>query len=670
MVSNISDKLLAFKKALEQEDINQLENLSLSIEKILDLNSVDEQNLEYLQMKIKFYGIKGDMRGKLETINLLLSITDRSENLPLRNIILEEKVGVLINLSKPTEALEVLYEIDTDNTDPNALSRHKSLKGKILLELGQYTDALDILQSVIEDFKRIKDDEALINTYNIIARIHYVRGHINLAKETMELALEVANRQESLYYSAMIITNLGSITHSIGEMNQSLAYYTQGLAIWEKLGNTRNIIMTKSNLSILYEQAGEINKAIELINETIDNSEELGSIDHCVNSFASLGNLYKTLGNFELAEYYILRSKEYADQLDDPIKKKMVYLSLISLYKEIDKPEQVSRFYSEFKMLPLFPEIPRDKQISILVDVQMLLSKGRRRDLGKAEELLREVLELEILDISYHERAVKILCNMLLDELGSSFDEDILDEIIVLIKKLRDYASKLNSYRILSESFFIQSMLVLLLDTNNFNESMDLLLKAESIAEEYALQGIMRRISHQKEILSKNQSIWENLSSMSANERLLIVKHGKYLETVQESLNNLSVYEIDIPQLLLIQDESGIVKFSHTFKAMKDAEIHLISSFIAALNSFSKEIFSTNKSLEIIQHQEYTIAFAQKQQLLFSYIYNGKSNIAASKLEEFISLVKHEFSEIFEWKDELSDYSFKIPEDKINRIFL
>ncbi|MCK4845617.1 MAG: hypothetical protein KAS95_08080, partial [Candidatus Heimdallarchaeota archaeon] len=62
----------------------------------------------------------------------------------------------------------------------------------------------------------------------------------------------------------------------------------------------------------------------------------------------------------------------------------------------------------------------------------------------------------------------------------------------------------------------------------------------------------------------------------------------------------------------------------------------LIGGFISAINVFCKETFHTTESLERIKHKEYTIIIKELKELIFSYVFKGKSFLALEKLSQFI----------------------------------
>ncbi|MFW9875458.1 MAG: hypothetical protein ACFFG0_20315 [Candidatus Thorarchaeota archaeon] len=100
----------------------------------------------------------------------------------------------------------------------------------------------------------------------------------------------------------------------------------------------------------------------------------------------------------------------------------------------------------------------------------------------------------------------------------------------------------------------------------------------------------------------------------------------------------------EVPILLLIMGEDGVIYFNHSFVEGWDDQ-DLFSGFMSAFNTFSSEFFS--KSIDRIKIDENTILFQPVESFIVCYVIKGQSYLALLKLICFSDAIK--------WRPEIWD---------------
>jgi hypothetical protein len=215
---------------------------------------------------------------------------------------------------------------------------------------------------------------------------------------------------------------------------------------------------------------------------------------------------------------------------------------------------------------------------------------------------------------------------------------EILDDIQPLINQLQRNAKHLNSYSLLANMKLLQAKLCLL--QVNMIGARKLLTEAQDIANEHGLQFLAGEISIEHDRLLEELKLWESFKKKQVTipERLKLASIDDVLERMQ-GRRAIEVPEVSIeePILLLIMDKNGVSYFNHSFIDNWDFD-DLFSAFMAAFNTFSKEIFS--KSIDRIKIGENTILINPIEPFLACYVIKGQSYPAQQKLTRFSVTIK------------------------------
>ena len=161
----------------------------------------------------------------------------------------------------------------------------------------------------------------------------------------------------------------------------------------------------------------------------------------------------------------------------------------------------------------------------------LLMKSGTRlKEKLKAQDILVKILNEESIDHDLVVMSTIILCELLIDELRLSGDQEVLDEIKKLIYQLLEVAKNQSSFWLLAEVYVFQSRLNLLdLDLKKAENLLD---QALILAEEKGLKKLAVKIYNEKINFESQVSQWDNLIERDAplNDRLDLIQLESLLE--------------------------------------------------------------------------------------------------------------------------------------------
>jgi len=275
-----------------------------------------------------------------------------------------------------------------------------------------------------------------------------------------------------------------------------------------------------------------------------------------------------------------------------------------------------------------------------LLDKALVLKTSPRAlNRGKAEEILKQLLEEK--DIIYEIRLMALLnlCDLLLTELQISNEAEVLAEIKPLIVEILDLSDKSHSFWVLGETYLLQAKLALI--SLNLEEAQKLLTKGQKIAEKYGLDLLAKKISNEHDELLKQLEMWEKLKKSKAPlaERL-------ELSRLNEQMDNMLRKRVIVPDeikeeesvVILIISRGGTPIFSQSFEEGWSFQDHLFGGFLSAINSFSGEMFS--QGLDRAIFGEYTILMNAVSPFIICYLFKGQSFLAQQRMKQFIESIQ------------------------------
>jgi tetratricopeptide (TPR) repeat protein len=514
----------------------------------------------------------------------------------------------------------ILLDLRELDTIPDLLSKGEDLLEQLteipLLESARRKSLLLLIKSVFflyknrniekaleygEESLRLSEEHENLREFALALQnnslIYFIIGDLDRAKNYLDRCLEL-QRTYRKRDDWRVLKDLGVLNGMVGELDLALEYTRQSLVLAEEIGNKSYIAQCLNNSSLIYRQKGKLDHAKEPLERNLKIWEELDSKMRLIAGLDSLFVVSLDDHSLEQAQQYLMRML----QINKQVKNKVADLAC------------------------------RVNQ-ALLLKVN---SKSHEKE--KAKEILRQVVEEEIINWEFTERALLHLCDILLDELQTYNKQEVLIEINFLINRITEYAEFQRSFRLLAEINLLKGKLALI--QMNMGDARQLFTIAERIAEEHGLHLLARTISTEHDTLLGQLEKWENLrkAETPVSERVKFVEIDKTLDHMmgKKMIEPPDLVEED-PILLIIMSKAGKPYFNHTFIKEWD-HADLFSSFISAFNTFSSEIFA--QTIDRIKIGENTIFIKPVEPFVACYVSKGQSYPAIKKLNKFSVSIK------------------------------
>ncbi|MFX0000906.1 MAG: tetratricopeptide repeat protein [Candidatus Hodarchaeota archaeon] len=577
----------------------------------------EKKDLPYFE-RIYYYTLKSRLANYFFDRNEMAKYAEKAyhESQKLENSLLLLDVYLLmaINLflhSKRKKAFEFIknsenllkklpQELSTE------LTRRKAyilwLKGEDLRQTGELERAIEFWKEtlVLLEELNIKTDIALI-LYQL-GWFSWITGDLN-ALEYSESSKTLANNLNLKHLLHRCYNQIGCIYSMKGELDRALSYFEKALPFAKKENNMTFISSIYNNIGMIYQEKGDFNCALENLEKSIAIKQEYGTNYEIFTVSDTIFHLTIDMNDLEQAQRYLNQMRQIADQ---------------------------EKYQTNYYNLPY----SIDRAI-------YLKTSSRALNRGKAEEILKQLIEEGISDYESSKIALLNLCDLLLYELHASNDPEVLDELQIYISQLFNTVKSSRSYSLLAETYLLQARLSLI--TLDMKKTRQLLIKAQEIADRYGLNRLAIKISNEHDDLLKQLDVWNKLkeSKASLSERMKLARPNEQMERM------IRKREIIVPELtdeepivLLIISEGGRPIFSESFAEEWAFEDHLFSGFLTAINSFSDEMFS--EGLNRANFGEYTIIMNSLHPFLVCYLFKGQSYLAQQRVAKFIENVKED----------------------------
>ncbi len=547
---------------------------------------------------------------------------------------------------------------------------------------GDYTQALEYGLESLSLRESIKNENDVASALNNLAAIYYRTGDFDKALKVYQRCLDIkrgiGNKQEI----AGALVNIGLIYQNQGNLDGALEVYQEGLSLDREIGNMLDIAVSLSNIGMVHQMRGDLDIALDCYQEALSNYGEMGSkvdmaecmvyigtvhsergdlddaleiYQNAMNIFTELnltqkiaqcqhnvGNLYYMKGDFEISLEMLKQSLTKHEASGNRPSMSENLLSLVLLCLDMDDIGRAQEYVEHFKQIDEDESSKLVNQRRRIAEALVLRTASRTRDKARAESMLADIAEEEVLDHGLTVTALVGLCDILLDELRSTGEKEVLWEIKINVEKLRSMAEKQNSYLVLAETYWLESQLALL--EFEPNEALRLLNKAQLIADEKGLRKLAMKFSNEYDSLLDELVNWETLNNQKASmkERIEAVQLDKVFGQMTKK------QEIQLPrtqneepvQFMLVAANAGFSLVNKVFEAGVGLNESLVSGFLTAISTFSEEIFS--RPLERIKIGDYTLLMKAEMPFLFCYVFRGQSYPAMRKMTEFIDAMHQE----------------------------
>jgi len=485
---------------------------------------------------------------KVNEAHELLNNFERKEGLTLQDKVSSHvlRIDLLFQQGRHKEVLKLAEE--THNLSLGLGKNLQSVDCFILMAgsliwFGKPDKAFDVViqgEELLKNLTQVLSSEYMKREASIArikGRYYYRKPNIELTLKYLKQSLELGEKTDFKKLMAIALRELSeSISKYKGDMDLAFEYAKKGVAIAKESKNKFTIAQCFVALGEIYRFTGDWEGGLKLYNESLSIYEEL---DNKERMSAALSNMAETYRDFtkdydRASEYVEASIAVYTPDVNYIWAGGRFNIAITIALKKGD----LARAKKYLQRLEQMNSQVEDKRFELVYRISkalVLKSSSRFRDMAKAEEILRQIINEGNFDFESTPIALINLCDILLAEFRVTNNLEILNELEPLIAQLLNIAEKTQSHRIQAETYLFQAKLALL--SFDVNKSRRFLTQAQQIAERHSLNRLALEISNEHKNLIDRLELWEQLKNSEApiSERFELAQINEQMERMHRS---------------------------------------------------------------------------------------------------------------------------------------
>ena len=571
----------------------------------------------------------------------------------------------LLNEAKYGEAIQFINDFkEKMNLTPTEELRLKILKADVKLNQGEFVKSLSTGEHLYQESQKLgKPLLSIASLWIKFFALFVLMRPQEFSKdlETCEILLQSAAQEPfSEFEVGEARVSFIKGVYYWWEQKYDLAIELQKKSLLTFEKNLPFAIIVPLSLCVIglsLSAKGELDEALKYLlrSKDLSKGQDLLSKAIVASNLNGIGSIYYQQGKLDLAIEYIEKSLPFFESTNIPyflLEVGYRYGSLIKIAldkKSIDQAQKYLRRYREYLRKN---KISEDYPGYLLFKAQIMLRSTRTRERAEAERFLIQDIERRDKIISRSTLGIPgaspllgilELCNYYLEELRSTNDLGILDDIHPLIIRLLKETKRTKSISLHCHTLLLQGQISLL--QMNMGDARRYLTQAQDIADSHGLQLLARAISSEHDRLLEQLNKWETFKNTKTpiSERMDLISLD---DTVDRMQGRLAIKPPELsdesPLLLLIICEGGVLLFSYPFTEDWERDNELFGSFLSAISSFSNDFLS--QGLDRVKFSEFTVIMQPITHFSIYYVFKGQSYLAKQKLDKFTALIQKDAS--------------------------
>ncbi|MHA2027836.1 MAG: adenylate/guanylate cyclase domain-containing protein [Candidatus Kariarchaeaceae archaeon] len=357
--------------------------------------------------------------------------------------------------------------------------------------------AKDILDFGLELAQESRSPVLLNRSLIMLGHFYRLKGQLDVSLDNYQQSINQKNVPYLLF--AYPIRHIGQILQTRGELDTAQLYYQKSLKLFELVSNDLGVARTL---------------------------QYIGNVHYLQADFVQALNYYEE-------SLQILRRHNYQRMVVDLLH------SHIKVHLELSQLEQALNLVEEIEMHNQEREHKGIDQVYRLSQALVYKISKRRVKKARAQELLEQIVNEEIINHEYTIAAMQHLCELLVDEMRTEPVEEIFDEANLLVNRLLSIAQKQELYQVQIQALILQAQFDMV--QGKFDETLAKLSDVENMCREKNLPQLTEYVVKFRERYLREFSKWQSIVHDS--------------ETIQDRLANEEIQEYIKLTLATVQEE-------------------------------------------------------------------------------------------------------------------
>jgi tetratricopeptide (TPR) repeat protein/two-component sensor histidine kinase len=204
--------------------------------------------------------------------------------------------------------------------------------GSVQSNLGNYEKSLAAYYRLIPIEQKDKNDYSVGYTLNAIGIILKEIRKYQDAEKVLINALVIFDTLNEKRDKSDVLVNLGNLFTDMGRLAEAKRKYQEALLIDRQIGKQTGIAVSLANIAFLYDKMGTYDSALVYHLEALAIRESLPGKEGLARSLIGVGRGYRQIKNYPLAKHYLLKAHALVTQIMSKPMLRDVYENLAHVY--------------------------------------------------------------------------------------------------------------------------------------------------------------------------------------------------------------------------------------------------------------------------------------------------------------------------------------------------
>lgn len=358
-------------------------------------------------------------------------------------------------------------------------------QGKRLYDMGQFTEAVKVLQQAAAEFKSSRDGLQEAMTLSNLSLAYQQLGLWAEAEEAIAQSLKLLQSQENtgtsgerLQIIAQALDVQGQLQLAQGQAEAALTTWQKAANIYQQIGDRARLTRNRINSAQALQALGLYLQANKILNEVQQTLTSLPDSLIVATGLRSLGNVRRVVGDLNVSRLVLGKSLAVAKRVQSPKAIAEAQLSLGNTARAQQDTEAALQYYQEAAAVSVSSITRIQANLNLL---SLLLEKKQDQDaLALSSQIQSEISNLPPSRTSVYTR-IKFAQNLTQLKEKASIDTSSWLNIAQQLSTAIKQAQNLQDRR--AESYAMGSLGELYEKTGQFSDAQELTEKALFIAQ-------------------------------------------------------------------------------------------------------------------------------------------------------------------------------------------
>ena len=475
-----------------------------------------EDMISFLLRKSECVFYLGDFQESIQLANRVLKESEGLDNTLDQIDALFQKAWSLLSITETKELEQIVKNglkiITTTNLPEKKAFEEKAkllyIEAFRIALLGDFSKSFELHQEGILLAEKSGNKYITALLIGNLGALHLHFDKPERSDEYTEKALAIATEMGYKFQIAFHSINLAAAKSFRRDFEQSIKLYEEAFALAEEIGSTF-LLVGYYDLGNTYLLMFQLDKALESYKKSLTS---LPLYEHI--TLPCIGYIYYLKYELEKAKEYYLKSLKISERLSDNRTIADVLYNLILISIELGNVGKAQKYLDRLEEISMETSFEYVKYRYHFASILVLKISGDISNLGKAAELLKTFLKEKNLSSKLRLDGLYALLEIRLKELQLSANKEVLEEVQKRLNHLEIEAEDQEQKWLLANVYRLQSQLSLV--ELNANKAIELLQKAQAIADEIDVGILKKEISEDKEKIEKQLAMWKNLQEKNA----------------------------------------------------------------------------------------------------------------------------------------------------------